>query len=224
VRTDAPAPAPRVRRAAGPSPLALAAAFVSLFLAGLAAPTWLAGEPFPAPFAPAASSLDHFARHPTALRVGALLQFCAAAPLGVFAAEAFRRLRASRRQAPGAALTLYGGTAASFFLALSALAQWALSQPEALDPPGVARALHLVAFAAGGPGHVAPLGLLVGGVARAAGGAGLVPKGAATFGLSVAALAGLSALGLAAPALLVVLPLARFSALGFLLYAGARMK
>jgi hypothetical protein len=218
------APAPRARRPVGPPLLAPAAAFVALFLAGLAVPTLLAGgAPFPSPFAPAASSLEHFARHPGALRAGALFQFCAAAPLGAFAAGSARRLGARGRRAPGTALALYGGLAAAFFLALSALAQWALAQPEALDPPGAARALHLVAFAAGGPGHVAPLGLLAGALARGAGRAGLVPKGAAIFGLVPAALAGLATLGLAAPPLLYLLPLARFSALGYLLYAGAAL-
>lgn len=216
VAPRAPGPAPR---AVGPSLFAPAAAFAALFLAGLVVPALLAGgEPFPSPFAPAASSLEHFARHGGALRAGALLQFCAAAPLGAFAAGAARRLRA-----PFAPLALYGGLAASFFLTLSALAQWALSQPGALDPPGVARALHLVAFAAGGPGHVVPLGLLAGAIAVASGRAGLVPKGAALFGHAPAALAGLSALGLVAPALFFLLPLARFSALGFLLYAGAAL-
>ncbi len=211
--------APRPRRAGDPS-FGLAAAFVALFLAGLVAPALLAGgEPAPSPFAPDDASLAYAARHAAALRVPAFFQLCAAAPLGAFAALAAGGRRPPGRRRVGAALALFGGFAAAFSLIVAALSLWALSQPAALEAPGAARALHLLAFAASGPGHVVPLGLLVAGVA--AGARRPLPKRAARVGLGVAALAGLSALGLIAPAALYLLPLARFSAFAFLLYAGA---
>jgi uncharacterized protein (DUF2141 family) len=117
----------------------------------------------------------------------------------------------------GVHIALFGGLGASFFLALSALVQWVLAQPGVGAAPEVARSLHLAAFATGGPAHVALLGLLVAGLAVPVGMTRLLPRWVMVFGLVVASLAELSTLALIARPALVLLPLARFPALVFLI-------
>jgi hypothetical protein len=215
------APSPGARH---PSPplFAVAAVFGLLFVASQIATTALAGgEPAPSPFAAGDAAASYFSRHRDAVRVGALLQFGAAVPLGIFGAAVASRLRFLGLRAAGVDIARLGGFAASASLACSALVQWSLALAGDVDAPGAVRALHLVAFATGGPGHVVPLGLLVAGVAATTGLAGLLPKKAMLAGLAIGGLAELSALGLVAPGALYLLPLARFSACAFLLYAGA---
>jgi hypothetical protein len=214
----------RVDGARHPSPplTVLAAVQAALFLMSLAVTAALTGgDHVPSPFGPAAPSLRFFAEHGDAVRWGAFLQLGSAVPLGLFAAVASSRLHFLGIRAAGATIALYGGLAASSFLALSALAQWALSWPDVAVAPAVARALHLLAFAAGGPAHVMALGLLVAGVAVTAGLGRLVPGWMMTTGLAIAVLAELSWLSLVLPAASLLLPLARFPALAWLIAAGA---
>src|SRR3989442_745257 len=154
----------------GPGSGALAIPFVALFLASLILGTVLAGgEHFPSPFGPEGLSSAYFSQHATAVTVSAFLQFGAAIPLGIYTATAVSRLQFFGLRVAGVFIALFGGLAASFFLALSALTQWVLAQAGVAGSAGATRVLHWFAFATGGPGHVVPLGLLLAGISVTAG-------------------------------------------------------
>ncbi|MEU3395700.1 hypothetical protein [Streptomyces filamentosus] len=215
----------RRHEAQGGPPLGpLALVFTSLFVAGLVASTLLAGgDTFPSPFGGADATADiaaYFRDHTDAVRIGATLQFGASVPLAIYAATASARLHRLGVRAPSATIALAGGLLASAFLGLSALLSWTLSQPEVLGRTDVIRALQSLAFATGGPGHVVALGLLVAGVAVPGLLAGLLPRGLALGGLVLAVLAELSTLVLLADGAAVLLPIARFGGLLWLIAAG----
>lgn len=213
-------PEHRVRHR-GPSLLALAIVFVALFAAGLVVVAAMThGAHFPSPLDPAVDADAFFANHGDAVRLGAFFQLGAAIPLAIYAATASSRLRFLGIEAAGASIAAIGGTIASGMAALSALVQWALSQPHLGE--GV-RALHLLAFAAGGPGFVVPFGLLIAGVAVTGGLAGKLPRWVMWFGLAVAAAAELSSLSIVLAAAMYLLPLARFTGFIWMVVAGATL-
>src|SRR5919197_480959 len=78
---------------------------------------------------------------------------CGAARRLMAPASAASRIHFLGIRAAGVAIALFGGVAASSFLALSALAQWAVSWPDVAGSQPAVRALQLFAFAAGGPAH-----------------------------------------------------------------------
>jgi hypothetical protein len=207
-----------------PSPplVVLAVVYTAVFLASLVLTAFLtAGEHFPSPFAPSASSLEFFARYSLAVRWSAFLQVGAAVPLGLFAATVASRLHFLGVRAAGVTIALFGGIAAAVSLALSAVVQWTLSWPDVLASAGLARALQLLAFAVGGPAHVMTLGILLGGVSVTGGLHRLLPRWMMTAGLVLAAIAELSWLSLVLPSASYLLPLARFPAFAWLIVAGA---
>jgi hypothetical protein len=206
-----------------PSPplVALAGVHAALFLASLVVTAVLTrGAHFPSPF-DSGAALAFFGRYPTAVRWGAFLQLGAAVPLGLFAATVTSRLHFLGVRAAGATIALFGGLGAAVLLALSAAFQWALSSPEVVTSPAAVRGLHLVAFATSGPGLVMLLGLLLAGVAVTGGLSGLLPRWMLISGLVLAGLAELSWFALVLPAASVLLPLARFPGLAWLVVAGA---
>lgn len=224
VTTSASA-ADRHRHGQGGTPLGiLAVVLTALFLAGLVASTVMAGgHPFPSPFGDTDSIVAYFRDHRGAVVVSGVFQFGAAMPLAIYAATASARLHRLGVRAPGATIALAGGVLASAFLALSGLVTWVLSRPEVAAQPGLVRALQYLAFAAGGPGHVVPLGLLVAGIAVPGLLARLLPRRLAVAGLVIASVAVLSTLGLVVDGLAVLLPLARFTALAWLITVGFRL-
>jgi len=157
----------------------------------------------------------------TPLRWSAFLQLGAAVPLGIFAATAASRLHFLGVRAAGATIALFGGAGAALLLAVAAAAQWTAAWPEVAASAPTVRALELLGFAIGGPAHVALLGLLVAGLAVTAGVHRLVPAWLMPAGLVLAALAELSWLSLVFPAASVLLPIARFPALAWLVAVGA---
>jgi hypothetical protein len=198
-------------RHAGPPLVIPAGAFMALFVASLAAGTILSGgAAFPMPFA--ADGTRYFVDHAGAVRVAAFLQFGAAIPLGIFTATLVSRLRFLGVDAAGVTIALFGGLAASFFLACSALFQWVLASPGVADVTANARLLQLLAFATGGPGHVVPLGLLLAGTSIAGGLTRRLPRWLMWFGVVLAIVAELSTLTLISERAAVFLPLARFPA------------
>ncbi len=202
---------PRVR--AGLPLGLLAVAFMALFLVGLVLGIVLAGgTPFPSPFGAADAITAYFRDQQTAVRVGAFLQFVAVVPLSLYTTAVAARLRG-----PGASVALAGGLVASVFLACSALVSWVLSRPEVATEPVLVRALQDLAFITGGPGHIAPLGLLVGGIAL---GARRLPRWLVTVGLVIGVVAVLSTLTLLFPEAAYLLPIARFTGLIWLVAAG----
>jgi hypothetical protein len=205
----------------GPSLLLLAIVFTGLFIGSLVALAVMThGGRFPSPLEPVAASSAFFAENRDALRLGAFLQFGASVPLAIFAATASSRLRFLGIEAAGTLITLVGGTLASAMGAFAALAQWALAQP---GLGGEARALHLLAFAAGGPGYVVPLGLLVAGVAVTGGLSRKLPRWVMWSGLFIASTAELSSLSIALEPAMYLLPVARFSSLAWLIVVGAQL-
>jgi hypothetical protein len=192
-----------------------------LFAAGLALSTVLAsGHPYPSPFADASGILGYFRGQHSAVRISGFTQFAAAVPLGIYAATASARLRNLGIRAPGATIALAGGLAAAVMLALSGLLTWVLSRPEVAAEPAAVRALHDQAFATGGVGYVVFSGLLIAGIAVPGLLAGLLPRPLAWAGLAIAAVAELSTLTLLAPAAALLLPVARFTGLAWLIAAG----
>jgi hypothetical protein len=205
----------------GPSLLAVAIVFAALFAAGLLAVAAMThGAHFPSPLDPTVDADAFFADHPDAVRLGAFFQLGAAIPLAIFAATASSRLRFLGIEAAGASIASIGGTLASGMVALSALVQWVLSQPQL---GGGVRSLHLMAFAIGGPGFVVPFGLLIAGVAVTGGLARKLPRWVMWFGLAVAAAAELSSLSIVLAAATYLLPLARFTGFIWMIAAGATL-
>jgi hypothetical protein len=103
------------------------------------------------------------------------------------------------------------------------LVAWALSRPEVSADAALVRALYYLVFLVGGPGHIVALGLLIGGMAAPSLALGLLSRALAWAGLAIAGLCELATLVLAWPELGPILPVARVSALAWLVVAGARL-
>ncbi|WP_433250168.1 hypothetical protein ACQPYK_03700 [Streptosporangium sp. CA-135522] len=205
----------------GPPLGILAVVFTVLFLAGIVVSTVMAGgETFPSPFGSSAEILAYFHDHQNAVQVSGFLQFAASVPMAIYAATASARLHSLGVRAPGATIALVGGALAAAMLALSAMFSWVLSRPEVLAESAVVRALQDLAFATGGTGHVVFLGLLVAGIAVPGLLAGLLPRPLAFAGLAIALVAELSTLTLLVSDAAISLPIARFTALAWLVTAG----
>ncbi|MFI5912479.1 DUF4386 domain-containing protein [Dactylosporangium sp. NPDC051541] len=198
--------------------------FAALFLLGLVLSTILAGgKPYPSPFGDATSILVYFRDNADAVRIGGAFQFGAAIPLAIYAATASARLHQLGIRVPGPTIALSGGLLASGFLALSGLIGWTLGRPELHAEPALVRALQMLNFAAGGVGHVVPLGLLLAGIAVPGLLARLMPAWLAWAGLIIAGIAELSTLALLVDGAAYLLPVARFTAFAWLIIAGFRL-
>jgi hypothetical protein len=147
--------------------------------------------------------------------------FASSVPLLIYSATASARLRQLGITAPGATIALAGGLVASTMLSLSALLGWTLSRPTVTVDDSLVHALSTLSFLTGGVAHVVPLGVLLAGIAVPALIVRLLPRPVAWAGLFIAVIAELSTLSLVFPALAILLPLARFPALIWLVVAGA---
>jgi hypothetical protein len=205
----------------GPPLTGLAAVSTALLLTGLIASTVMAGATFPSPFDSGASILAYFHGHQDALKISAFFQFAAAVPLAIYAATVSVRLRNLGIRAPGASIAFVGGALAAAFLALSGVVTWTLAQPAVSASAPLVRALCALSFAAGGPGSVVPLGLLIAGLAVPAAVGALLPRWLAAAGLILAVAAEFSSLCLLAGGFAYLLPVARFGGLAWLITAGA---
>jgi hypothetical protein len=204
---------------AGPPLGVLAAVSFALLIAGLATSAALGGT-IPSPFGSAVSIEHYFLAHPGAAKASGILTFASSVPLAIYAATASARLRQLGITAPGATIALAGGLLSAGALGLSGLLQWTLSRPAVRGDVSLVRALHDLAFLTGGPAHVVALGLLIAGIAVPALLLGLLPRALAWTGLVIAGVAELSTLVLIWPSLAVVLPIARFPGLGWLIATG----
>jgi hypothetical protein len=191
---------------------AAAVTFGGLFLLGLIGFVLADLAAYPSPFSTTTSEVEDYfreSRDPT--RFNALVQLAATLPLLIYSAVAATRLRALGDRSAAPTIALAAGTASAACLALSAMTQWALSRPHTLDEGGaLVRSLQDLAFAAGGPGHVGFLGLLVAAVSLAAWSGRHLPPWIAALGGLVAALSMLSILALIFDDASVLLPVARF--------------
>jgi hypothetical protein len=206
-------------RQGGPPLGGLALISTALLVAGLATSAALGGT-IPSPYADPAAIAGYFANQPDAVRASAILGFGSAVPLAIYAATVSARLRQLGVTAPGATIALAGGVLAAGALAASGLLQWVLSRPAVRGSGALVRALHDLAFLAGGPAHVVFLGLLIAGVAVPGLLLGLLPRAVAIVGLVIAGVAELTVLTLLWSALSPLLPLARFPGLAWLIAAG----
>jgi hypothetical protein len=205
--TDATGPVHR-----SPNLLAVAVVHAVLVVVGaIAVPAIAAGgQPMPSPLGDPAAGAPYFAAHAFAIQLSALLSLGAAIPLGIFAATATSRIQFLGGRAAGIQIAMFGGVAASVLLAISAAVLWVTPQT---PDPALVHALHLIMFAVGGPACVAAQGLLIAGVAITAALHGFVHRGWMVAGIAIALVAELSILVLVVPALALLLPLARFSGL-----------
>jgi hypothetical protein len=200
-------------------PLALIS--VALFVASLVVGA-TGGGPFPSPYDHASDVLAFFSAHPTTVQVAATLQFASAVPLAILAASLSSRIRyLGFARVPGVLIASSGGILASGMLATSALAQWVLSRPGTATNPTVVRPLADLAFATGGPGAVVFLGLLVAGLAVPSAIGRLLPRPVWIAGIAFAAIAELSTIALVSEPATVLLPIARFGSLAWLVAAAA---
>ena len=215
------ASAPRAARHVGPPLLPLALISVALFAASLVVGA-TGGGPFPSPYDHTRDVIAFFSSHATTVRVAATLQFASAVPLAILAASLSSRLRyLGFARVPGVLIASTAGTLASGMLAVSALAQWVLSRPGTATNPSVVRPLADLAFATGGPGTVVFLGLLVAGIAVPAAVGRLLPRPVWIAGIAFAAVAELCTIALVSKPAAVLLPIACFGSLAWLIAAAA---
>jgi hypothetical protein len=198
----------------------LAVACLGLLIGGLAVGVALGGV-MPLPYGPATAVVAYVRAEPVAVQVIAAAVFASSVPLAIYAATASARLRQLGATAPVVAIALTGGILAAGSLGLTALLGWTLSRPEVGADPALAGALYFLVFLVGGPGHITALGLLVACIAAHGRTLGLTSRPLAWTGLAIAALAELTTLVLVWPELGVILPIARISALVWLVAAGA---
>ena len=206
----------------GPSLSLVAAAWVGLLFGGLAIGVALGGV-MPLPYGPVVAVQQYVRAQPLSIRVIAVTAFASSVPLALYAATACARLRRLGVTTAGPTIALAGGILAAGTLGLTGLLGWTLSRPEISGDVASVRALYVLAFLIGGVGHVAALGLLVAGVAVPGLALGLLPGPLARVGLAIAILCELTTLVLAWTALGPILPVARVTAMCWLLVAGARL-
>lgn len=211
------------RRQPGPPLAPIAIVTMALFMMSLTIPLLLAGTTYPSPFGEDRAILDYFRQNTAATTITALLQFAAALPLAIYAAVSTTRLNRLGIRAPGVSIAFAGGILSSAAMTISAFASWGLTRPATLADDALVRTLHDLAFITGGPGAVVPLGLLVAGIAVPGLLAGLLPRWLAITGLVLAGIAVLGTLAVAVPALAVLLPIARFPSMVWLIIAALRL-
>jgi hypothetical protein len=196
----------------GPPLLVVALAYGALMITSV-----ILSARTPQPSASAAALLAFERSHRTGLQVAGFLSFGASAPLAIWSATVYRRLRTLGVTAPGAVIALAGGLLAAASLAMSGLISWTSAQVAPIASPALARALGDLGFAAGSAGFVVPLGLLLAGVSVPSLILRLTPRLWAWFGLVVAAVSMLATFVLLTTALDPTLPIGRFGSLIWLI-------
>ncbi len=209
----------RARPQGGPPPALLAGISLLLVVAGIVVSATLGGV-FPSPFAEPATIAEYFTREPDAVRASAVFLFGSAVPLALFAATVSSRLRTLGGTAPGATIALAGGVLSAAMLTVSALLAWVLSRPAVRADLPLIRALHDLSFLTGGVAHVVFLGLLIAGIAVPGLLLGLLPRPVAVAGLVIAVVAEVATVSLIWDGAAVLLPIARFPGLVWLVVAG----
>lgn len=192
---------------------------IGLLIGGIALGVAMGGV-MPLPYGAVRAVTTYVRAQPAAVRVIAVATFASSLPLAIYAAVAGARLRQLGASAAAAAIALIGGGLAAGGLGLAGLLGWTLSWPEVSADTALVRALYLLVFLTGGPGHIVALGLLVAGMATPGLTLGLMPKPIAWIGLATAVLAELTTMVLIWPAVGVILPIARVLALTWLMVAG----
>lgn len=164
----------------------------------------------PHPDASGADVLTYTTAHTGLINAGSALLLLSAAPLAILAGVI-------QRQLAGPALTAIGGALAAGALTLSALFSWAGARLPASAAPELARALADLGFLSGGPAYAAGFGLLVLGIVIPALPQQKLPSWLVWLGIAITVVAAVSALGLVASALTVLMPVVRFGGLLWLI-------
>jgi hypothetical protein len=210
-----------IERHRGPNPGMVAVVFTVLFLASLVPVTLIVSKThFPSPLQSPEEMVAYFRAEAFKVRLCAFFQFGSSVPLGIFAATMVSRLRFHRAEAAGVTIALFGGLAASTFVAISALAQWTLAQPGIADDAALTRSLYFLIFSTGGPGYSVSLGLLIAGISITAGMMRLLPRWLFVSGVALGVIGELSSLSLVIPGALFLIPLTRFPGFVWLVAAG----
>ncbi|MBA3793279.1 MAG: hypothetical protein H0X19_03975 [Rubrobacter sp.] len=165
--------------------------FVALSVTGAVLAGLLAPVPYPYPGAPPAEIVRYFAEGRAAVLAAGLLQVLAAISLLAFVVFARRTVISGAAGVHATVgLSAGAGVLAASLLFLTAILMLALALPATAEAPALAGALHYVVFVAGGPAHVASLGLFVGGVSLAASrqSTGTLPRWIAWEGIVAATL------------------------------------
>jgi hypothetical protein len=179
-----------------------------------------AGDTLSSPFAETAEVVARIRDHHDAVRVAAFFQFGSAIPLAILTATVYARQLRLGVRVPGPVISLVGGTLAAVSLLVSSFATYVESRPEITTDAPVVHALAFLSFAAGGPGYVVGLGLLIAGIAVPAFILRLVPRWLAGTGLALAVLAELTWLSLLLEPVQYLLPVGRFLGGLWLIAAG----
>jgi hypothetical protein len=174
--------------------------------------------------ASASAVLAYDRSHHDVLQVAGCLGFAASIPLAIWTATVYRRLRTRLGVvAPGAVIGLVGGLLAANSLGLTGLINWTSSQIPTGGDSTVARALADLSFATGSAGFIAPLGLLIAGIAVPSLILRLLPRPLAVAGLVIAALNVISTFALLTSALDFTFPIGRFVGLAWLIAASVTL-
>jgi hypothetical protein len=206
------------RRHDGPSPALLAGLSIALLFGGLGVGVAIGGI-MPLPYG-STTAIQHYVQtQPLALHIMAVAVFGSSVLLAIYTATVSSRLRWLGVSGAGPAVALTGGTLAAGGLALTGLLGWMMSRPEIAGETALVRALYLLTFLIGGPGHVVALGILVAGIAAG----GVLPRATAWAGIAIAALCEVTMLVLAWTAVGPILPVARVAALAWLWVAGGQL-
>jgi hypothetical protein len=206
---------------AGPNPGFVAMAYCLLVVAGLCPVlVFTDGSRLPGPWVSGAIIASYFQNHASAVRFCAFFQFGSAIPLGVFTAAMVSRLKYLGIRAAGPNIALFGGFGASFGIMTSALVLWVLTCPGVAQELPLTLSLYYLAFAFGGVGFAASVGLLMAGVCITAAFMGVLPKWLVVFGLVLAIAGELSTVTLLNPQAVFLIPLTRFPGFVWLIAAG----
>ena len=168
-------------------------------------------SPFGPPFGPQTEVIDYFAANRPQVRAMSFVFALAALSLLGFVAFSAGMLadQAPDRRSALPGLALGAGTLSAGFWLLTALLLWVLSQPEAVDAPGLLRAMHDLIYLSGGPAHVLTLGVFLGAVSTALWGQSVLPRWIAWTGAVAAILSALGVLSLLWEPATLLLPLGR---------------
>jgi hypothetical protein len=208
-----------------PSPGVLALIYFLVFVAGMAFLLIAsAGASYPTPYDPVEKAQHFYTEFAVSVRTQSFFLFWSALPLGIYTAFMTARLRGLNLHRGGVNIAQFGGFGAAFFLGISGLITWIISQPGITSDPEAMRTMQLLAFATGGTGAVVLSGLLIAGICVTAGIDRIIPRWVMWFGLVIAVVSILSMINLVAPDVSILLPIARFLGIIWMIIAGFTVK
>lgn len=207
----------------GPPLVLLAGVHAVLFIASLAVLNGPTQGTWPLPDAEPDQIVAFLNDNTGLIRVVGMLQFGAAVPLVLYAASASSQLRHLGIRAAGTTIALAGGVVASTLLAVAALGMVSAAATAHVATPATATLAHQLVILAGGPGHVAFLGLLLAGIAVTSLLAGHLPAWLCWAMLAIAAAAELATLSLAVEPLGFLVAVGRFGGMAALVAAGVAL-